>query len=203
MLVYMFRAALLCEACGQQACVDTLAPIGRDSDNEYTWDSDDYPKGPYGDGGGEADCPQHCDVCGVFLENPLTQEGVDYVRGAVNDKPLNAVTREWLKHYGDDYDIVRREWWQSSSGCIDLQMTLEQAESASHQGRCDDDVEALSRELDIASQLAAVDPDVLRRELKEYGAWDATELADHDQNLQRLVWLAACDIKEESRHGTP
>jgi len=29
--------------------------------------------GPYPDGGGEADAPQHCGGCGVFLENPLTR----------------------------------------------------------------------------------------------------------------------------------
>jgi hypothetical protein len=33
--------------------------------------------------------------------------------------------------------------------------------------------------------------------LKEYGAWDRQELADHDQNLQRILWLAACDITEQ------
>jgi len=43
-------------------------------------DSDTYPQGPYADGGGESDTPAHCDVCGVFLENPLTPDGVEYVR---------------------------------------------------------------------------------------------------------------------------
>jgi hypothetical protein len=38
---------------------------------EHTYDSDKFPKGPLADGGGESDCPQHCDTCGVFLENPL------------------------------------------------------------------------------------------------------------------------------------
>jgi hypothetical protein len=38
----------------------------------------------------------------------------------------------------------------------------------------------------------------LRRTLKEYGAWDATELADHDQNLQRILWLAAGDISDSN-----
>jgi hypothetical protein len=38
---------------------------------------------------------------------------------------------------------------------------------------------------------------VLSAELKEYGAWGAEELADHDQNLQRVLWLAAGDITEQ------
>ena len=43
-------------------------------------------------------------------------------------------------------------------------------------------------------RLAKIDPAILRDELREYGAWDENELADHDQNLQRLLWLAAGDI---------
>ena len=32
---------------------------------------------------------------------------------------------------------------------------------------------------------------------KEYGAWDDEERTDHDQNLQRILWLAAGDITEQ------
>lgn len=89
-------------------------------------------------------------------------------------------------------------WHTSSNGLISLQMTLAQARSASHQGRCDEDVEALSREPKIARQLRKIDPEELRRELREYGAWDYAELADHEQNLQRFVWLAAGAIADEA-----
>jgi hypothetical protein len=89
-------------------------------------------------------------------------------------------------------------WFTSSSGRIELQMTLEQARGAVHQGACDDDVDALSRVPEIATQLAAIDPAVLRDELREYGAWDGLELADHDQNLQRILWLAAGDIRDNN-----
>ena len=33
--------------------------------------------------------------------------------------------------------------------------------------------------------------------LSEYGAWDADELANHDDNLERIVWLAANDVAED------
>lgn len=89
-------------------------------------------------------------------------------------------------------------WWSSSCGRLELCMTLEQACSASHQGQCDDDVDALSRVPEIAAQLAAFDPVLLARELKEYGAWSPEELADHEQNLQRMLWLAAGSIVDES-----
>jgi hypothetical protein len=92
-------------------------------------------------------------------------------------------------------------YFSSSSGRIELQMTLSQAEGASHQGRCDDDVAALREAPAIRRQLAKIDRQTLRDELREYGAWDSLELADHDANLSRIVWLAAGDIVEESRQS--
>lgn len=81
---------------------------------------------------------------------------------------------------------------------LELQMTLAQARSASHPGQCDDDVLALSRVPAIARQLRKLSPDSVRRELDEYGAWSDDELSDHDQNLQRILWIAACNIDEEN-----
>lgn len=87
-------------------------------------------------------------------------------------------------------------WWSDSSGRIELQMTKAQALTCFHPGRCDDDVAALRQVPAIRRQLAKITPDSLISCLAEYGAWDATELADHEQNLHRLVWIAACDISE-------
>ncbi len=83
MNVYMFQAALLCEDCGKATCEQLRASIQAlhpefDEGNESSFDSDDYPKGPYSNGGGEADGPQVCDHCGTFLQNPLTPDGVTY-----------------------------------------------------------------------------------------------------------------------------
>jgi hypothetical protein len=87
-------------------------------------------------------------------------------------------------------------YYYTSSGQIELNITKSQAAGASHQGACDESVLALSKEKTIARQLAKIDPAILASELKEYGAWDETELADHDQNLQRLLWLACGDIND-------
>lgn len=70
MKAFIYQAALLCELCAKETSAK-LPPSA---------DSDTYPQGPYGNGGGEADTPQHCDHCRVFLENPLTMDGGDYVR---------------------------------------------------------------------------------------------------------------------------
>jgi hypothetical protein len=80
--VYMYRAALLCAEHGEQVR-QQLTAAGKapaDPSEEHTYDSDEFPKGPYPDGGGEADTPQHCDICGTFLENILTPDGDAYVR---------------------------------------------------------------------------------------------------------------------------
>jgi hypothetical protein len=37
---------------------------------------------------------------------------------------------------------------------------------------------------------------LIRRHLKRCGAWDASQLANHDDNLERLLWLWACDCWE-------
>lgn len=92
-------------------------------------------------------------------------------------------------------------WYVSGSGRIELELTLEQAQSGHHQGQCDDDVRALSQVPEIRTQLDAIDAATLRAELREYGAWDESELADHEQNLQRLLWIACGDVIEEAHSG--
>jgi hypothetical protein len=88
---YIFQVALICADCvvhmgfTQQQC-------------ESSVDSDAIPRGPYSEGGGEADCPKHCDRCGVFLHNPLTPDGEDYVRDAyLNTR--GACVAEWRDAY--------------------------------------------------------------------------------------------------------
>jgi hypothetical protein len=107
--VYIYAASLLCKQCGEAQrhhldgafAENGIAP-GTDDD-----DSDRYPQGPYPDGGGEADSPQHCDQCTKFLENPLTPDGESYVREQWEDYCETgvgnpAVLLEWL----DRYDYV-------------------------------------------------------------------------------------------------
>lgn len=90
MNAYVFQAALYCEDCGNaiKAELDLAKKTPDEPDDEHTFDSDEYPKGPYSDGGGEADCPQYCDDCGEFLENPLTSDGMQWVEndGAIEQR---------------------------------------------------------------------------------------------------------------------
>jgi hypothetical protein len=95
---YIFQAALICSDCAETH-VTTHAEPDDAADN-----SDSWPAGPYGDGGGEADSPQHCDMCRVFLDNSLTGDGSTYVKGLWRDfveigRGDVAVLREWRDAY--------------------------------------------------------------------------------------------------------
>lgn len=89
------------------------------------------------------------------------------------------------------------EWWSESLGRIELQIAREDAESASHPGPCDADVARLRDVPYIREQLDRLPPALVAECLREYGAWDAEELTDHDANLDRLLWIACGDISEE------
>jgi hypothetical protein len=80
-----------------------------------------------------------------------------------------------------------------------IQLTKAQALGAAHPGACDADVEALLRVPAVRRQLETIDPAGIRAELKEYGAWDAGELADDEDNRLRIVWIAASNIREDIR----
>lgn len=81
---------------------------------------------------------------------------------------------------------------------IVLNITKKEAHIGAHQGRCDDDIGYLRTIPRIRRQLAKIDPETLKRELKEYGAWDDKELSDHDENLNRILWIACGDIVEQN-----
>ena len=85
--------------CADLFCPDCANAIKRDLDKQGKtpdgpdFDSDDYPQGPYSDGGGESDSPCHCGACGEPLENPLTSDGVNYVLETIQDSIQEAVDK--------------------------------------------------------------------------------------------------------------
>lgn len=79
---------------------------------------------------------------------------------------------------------------------IEFGMTMDQAKSCSHSGDNEDAVRALLAAPAIYSQLNTLDPKQIARALKGYGAWDEAELADHDMNLVRFLWIAAGNIAD-------
>jgi hypothetical protein len=122
--VYMFQGALLCEDCGQSV-QNKIRAAGKAPENETdegSFDSDDFPKGPFGDGGGESDTINHCyngtscpnaielpcgSKIGAWLGNDLTNDGVDWlvqsIRSSIftNDNHNRQVNRLWNLKYWD------------------------------------------------------------------------------------------------------
>lgn len=71
----------------------------------------------------------------------------------------------------------------------------------SHSCPCDSDVAYWVPK--VQAQIAAdnfqrgPDAELIRQELSEFGAWSNEELQDTEQNLHRLVWIAAGNIAED------
>lgn len=89
MNAFIYQAALHCPACiaSVKAILDGSNQKPANVDDETTFDSDNYPKGPVADGGGESDSFQHCDSCGEFLGNSLTTDGISYTIGSISRYP--------------------------------------------------------------------------------------------------------------------
>lgn len=106
---HIYKAALYCNDC-IEAVKDRL------NGHDLRGDSDQWPQGPYNNGGGEADCPQHCADCGVHLENDLTDDGRAYVRKALTPyiAPDDGDERDWTgviaSRAKDDGATVRALW---------------------------------------------------------------------------------------------
>jgi len=89
-------------------------------------------------------------------------------------------------------------YYSSSCGNIELEINLDDAKLGSHQGRCDDDIDYLLTLDYIKKQFDGISADLLVDELLEYGAWDDTELLDHEENKARLLWIACGEIVENN-----
>lgn len=118
MEAYIYQSVFLCSDCALPL-ERGLEDLGM-TDNG---DSNTYPQGPYSNGGGEADYPQHCASCNKFLENPLTTEGVAYVRAAIAEG-----TGDVLATWADFYSIFMGESMTDRNGTtMETTITLQRA----------------------------------------------------------------------------
>ncbi len=117
MNTYIFAADIYCDDCGR-AIRKRLTNKGKAPAapaNERSYDSDNFPKGPYAEHESESDTPQHCasgpkclnafDVgggcmVGAWLENPLTCAGVYYVIDAIREG--GDVAAFWADKYREE-----------------------------------------------------------------------------------------------------
>lgn len=92
--------------------------------------------------------------------------------------------------------------WNSSNYGNRLNISKKDAEFGDHPGQCDSEIAILRTRPNIKRQLAKLDPEALRKELSDYGAWNEQELADHDKNLTRWLWVSCEDIRKRIPNGS-
>lgn len=91
MQAYSYQSAFFCVDCANK-----IKPCKADPE---------IPQGPFPDGGGASDRPEHCDACKTFLENPLTKDGERYVIKHCTGAPSGSVAnRIWRPFYSYLFD---------------------------------------------------------------------------------------------------
>ncbi len=118
--MYIYAADCYCDACGEDIKQRILKELGKkpeDFDDERTYDSGEFPKGPFDDEA-ESDSPQHCasgedcldptiiadnnngedHVVGHFFENNLTTTGVEYLKD-MHKNQRSEITEYWVDYY--------------------------------------------------------------------------------------------------------
>jgi hypothetical protein len=88
---------------------------------------------------------------------------------------------------------MANRYWTSSQG-FELTLSDEDAQKGYHPGSCDSDIESLLKLPYIAEQLEKWEPEAVRNELREYGAWEEGDLNDDEANKGRMLWLACGDL---------
>lgn len=107
----IYHADVWCDDCADdiKSNLQSLGADPVDYDDESVYDSDEYPKW-YDEDTEESDYPQHCAGCRRFLENPLTTDGMNYVRDTVRDDVRSGHTdsvavTEWFPYYSNWLDF--------------------------------------------------------------------------------------------------
>lgn len=99
---------------------------------------------------------------------------------------------------GYDLKVLNKdpETYTAQFNCFELTLPADVVHGCYHSGPCDADIENCRLLPEVIKGLAGLDPEKLKDELEEYGAWDETELSNHDENLNRIIWIACGDIQE-------
>lgn len=140
--VYVYAADLYCEDCGRWIRKE----LGR---KDASGGGDVYPDGPYPDGGGESDSPQHCgndEKClnammfdgvkvGVWLGNPLTTDGVEYLKEMLSNPNATPYQLALHEFWSDVYADYLEGWEPPVATVARPQLVLPGVREASKKGR--------------------------------------------------------------------
>ena len=86
--------------------------------------------------------------------------------------------------------------WSTGSGKIEIGFTREQASLVPLCGDAEDGCNNLMRNSNVMLQFVLIADDLLAHELRQYGAWDSKQLSNRKDNIQRMIWLACCELRE-------
>jgi len=81
----------------------------------------------------------------------------------------------------------------------ELEMPGQAVLDCSHSGACDEDVAYWAPRIKRPGDATK---EKIREDLKETGGWDAEELDDDNKNWERIVWIAAGNIRENEYEMT-
>ena len=79
---------------------------------------------------------------------------------------------------------------------MEIQLTKSMIVQCAHIGQCDSDVAFWVQKLQ--KPLSKIDPDFIKRCVKASGGWDEEELQDQEANLNRFLWIAAGNAKDDN-----
>ncbi len=200
METFIYCADIYCEDCGRAI----RARLAEAEDILEREDSDSWPQGPYSDGGGEADCPQHCGACHVFLENPLTDDGVNYVREAMLEQAESGRgSPEVLNEWGDYYELGRVLFFDDLREEFKIDFSMQYDSWGHTMGACFDVCgEMYHRGLDIPEEWR-FRPSPLSGDIREHdsGFFDASAMATDSALLEFGILLhRLCDYLRRQGH---
>ncbi|TXI90581.1 MAG: hypothetical protein E6Q36_01235 [Chryseobacterium sp.] len=111
-IIYIYQAALYCEACGARIRADLTAQgkAPADPDDQASYDSDKFPKDQVA---GETDSAGFCDSgvlssghkIGCYLEEDLTSEGIKNLQESLSRADLDPVLRRLYKDIADAHNV--------------------------------------------------------------------------------------------------
>ena len=147
---------------------------------------------------GKDDRPRHCANCGAFLENRLTDDGVSCVVEHLrlyqeHGEGHPEVLWEWAGWYADEIRERVDLYLTRETNMYDIDLGTDLGQDlldCAGQGDATEAVEYMLGQYQVVAH-----PDIADA-LKEYGAWDQHQLADHGENVRRMVWLLAAEVRE-------
>ena len=155
------------------------------------------------------DSPLHCATCAVFLKNDLSEHGVAELIARLerfNHAQDNAeILNEYADYYLKDLEQAVPLFLHAGQALDETDLEGYEDEDEPHGlydallGCCQKGCDAYPHVLALRKYYRVVASPDIADSLKRWGAWDAEARLDHDENVNRALWLLGCELSE-ARH---